>query len=109
MSKVVVHNNIAYLSGQFAAEEHILSDAATQTDSTLKVIENLLSDAGSDKSQIISATIYLKDINSDFDSMNKVWDMWLPENAAPARATVEALLFKPEILVEISVIAALKT
>jgi enamine deaminase RidA (YjgF/YER057c/UK114 family) len=52
-------------------------------------------------------TIYLKDIEADFEGMNQVWDQWLPEGLAPARATVEARLCEPEILVELSVIAAL--
>ena len=70
----------------------------------LEKVENLLKNAGSDKSKILSATIYLTDINF-FEDMNEVWDNWLPDNCAPARATVEAKLALPELLVEVCVIA----
>lgn len=106
MSQIVVHQDTVYLAGQVAADEDLDKDAATQTHSTLQAIEKLLADAGSDKTRILSVTIYLKDINADFEAMNRVWDQWLPVGTAPARATVEALLCEPEILVEMSVIAA---
>lgn len=108
MSQIVIHHDTVYLAGQVAADEDLDKDAATQTRSTLQAIERLLADAGSDKTQILSVTIYLKDINADFAAMNQVWDQWLPEGSAPARATVEALLCEPEILVEMSVIAAVQ-
>ncbi|TLX58697.1 RidA family protein, partial [Stutzerimonas nosocomialis] len=78
-----------------------------QTRETLAAIEALLAEAGSDKRHILSVTIYLKDIDAHFAGMNAVWDQWLPEGVAPARATVEAKLCEPEILVELSVVAAL--
>lgn len=107
MSQVVIHQNTVYLAGQVAADEDLSADAATQTRSTLVEIEKLLAEAGSGPSRILSVTIYLKNIERDFEAMNGVWDNWLPEGTAPARATVEARLCEPEILVEMSVIAAL--
>jgi len=107
MSQIVIHQNTLYLSGQVAADEDLDKDAATQTGSTLNEIETLLAQAGSDKTRILSVTIYLKDIDADFAAMNSVWDQWLPAGTAPARATVEAKLCEPEILVEMSVVAAI--
>lgn len=107
MSQIVVHQNTVYLAGQVAADEDLDKDAGEQTRSTLAEIEKLLVQAGSDKTQILSVTIYLKDIDADFAAMNQVWDRWLPMGTAPARATVEAKLCEPEILVEMSVIAAI--
>ena len=69
--------------------------------------ERLLDLAGTDKNRLLSVTIYLKDIDAHFEGMNSVWDQWLPKGATPARATVEAKLCEPEILVELSVVAAL--
>lgn len=106
MSQIVIHQGTVYLAGQVAADDDLNADAATQTRSTLAEIEKLLADAGSDKTRILSVTIYLKDIDRDFEAMNSVWDQWLPEGTAPARATVEAKLCEPEILVEMTVVAA---
>ena len=102
MSQIVVHNNTIYLSGQVGDIDS--KDVATQTSEVLKKIEKLLLQAGSNKNKILSANIYLSDI-SYFEEMNKVWDNWLPVNCAPARATVEAKLAFPELLVEICIIA----
>jgi enamine deaminase RidA (YjgF/YER057c/UK114 family) len=106
MSQIVVHNGTVYLAGQVG--EDMSAGIAQQTRETLASIEQLLREAGSDKTQILSVTIYLKDIDADFAGMNEVWDQWLPQGSAPARATVQAALCEPEILVELSVIAALK-
>ncbi len=106
MSQVVVHNGTVYLAGQVG--EDMGAGIAQQTRETLASIEQLLHEAGSDKTQILSVTIYLKDIEADFAGMNEVWDQWLPQGTAPARATVQAPLCEPEILIELSVIAALK-
>ena len=102
MSQIVVHNNTIYLSGQIGNKD--TKDVSTQTSEVLEKVEKLLLKAGSDKNKILSATIYLSDI-SYFEEMNKVWDNWLPENCAPARATVEAKVAFPEFLVEICIIA----
>ena len=103
-SKAVVHNNTLYLCGQVHAE----GDIKEQTLQTLAKVEALLNEYGSDKNHILSATIYLKDIATDFAPMNEVWDAWFEENTAPARACVEAKMARECLLVEISVVAAIK-
>ena len=102
MSQIVKHNDMVYLSGQVGNKD--TKDLKKQTAEVLEKVENLLKDAGTDKSKILSATIYIVDINL-FEDMNEVWDNWLPDNCAPARATVEAKLALPELLVEVCVIA----
>ena len=103
MSGVVSHGDLLYLSGQVPTDLHV--GIEEQTRQVLAKIEALLSLAGSDKGQLLSAQIWLKDIDRDFASMNLVWDAWLPADSAPARATVQARLARPEVLVEIMVIA----
>jgi len=76
-----------------------------QTRTMLEKVESLLNDAQSSKQHILSATIYIKDMK-DFLEMNSVWDCWIPEGYAPARACVQAQMARAELLVEISVIAA---
>ena len=66
----------------------------------------MLAEAGSDKDHLLSATIYLKDIDADFAAMNEVWSAWLSPGQAPSRTTVQAELARPQVLVEITVIAA---
>jgi enamine deaminase RidA (YjgF/YER057c/UK114 family) len=105
MSQIVVHNGTVYLAGQVA--DDMTAGIEQQTREVIANIERLLDLAGTDISRILSVTIYLKDVNADFAGMNKVWDQWLPKGSAPARATVEAKLCEPEILVEMSVVAAL--
>ena len=105
MSQIVTNNGTVYLSGQVGDDMN--AGVEQQTRETLANIEHLLDLAGSDKSRILSVTIYFKDIDADFAGMNSVWDQWLPKGVAPARATVEAKLCEPEILVELSVVAAL--
>jgi enamine deaminase RidA (YjgF/YER057c/UK114 family) len=102
MSKIVTHNNTIYLCGQVADN----SDEAIgpQTENMLAKVDALLEQAGSDSSHMLSATIYLRDMK-DFAAMNSVWDKWVPEGCAPARACVEARMARPDLLVEISVIA----
>ena len=105
MSKIVIHNNTIYLCGQVAKD----SDAGIkeQTQTMLDKVDDLLAQAGSDRQHILSATIYIKDMQ-DFAAMNAVWDDWVIEGYSPARACVEASLARPELLVEISVVAAVK-
>ena len=105
MSQIVIHNGTVYLAGQVG--EHMSAGIEQQTRETLENVEQLLTEAGTDKQHLLSVTIYLKDIDADFAGMNAIWDQWLPEGVAPARATVEARLCEPEILVELSVVAAL--
>ena len=103
MSKIVVHNNTIYLCGQVADNGD--ASIGPQTESMLAKVEKLLGQAGSGKENILSATLYLRDMK-DFAGMNAVWDKWIPEGHAPARACVEARLARPDLLVEVSVIAA---
>ena len=105
MSKIVTCGELIYLCGQVAdnAEEPI----GPQTENMLAKVDALLVQAGSDREHMLSATLYLRDMK-DFGGMNDVWDKWVPEGCAPARACVEARLARPGLLVEISVIAAKK-
>ena len=103
MSQCVVHGDTVYLAGQVADDPN--TDVAGQTKQILTKIDGLLAEAGSDKSKLLSATVWLTDIRG-FDEMNKVWDAWVPAGCAPARACIEALLQGPEKKVEIQVTAA---
>lgn len=105
MSRIVKHNGTIYLCGQVAADAE--KDITEQTQTMLDKVEGLLEQAGSDKEHMLSATIYVRDMK-DFAAMNAVWDAWVPQGHAPARACVEARMARPELLVEISVIAAEK-
>lgn len=105
MSRIVKHNGTIYLCGQVAADAD--KDITEQTQTMLDKVETLLEQAGSDKEHLLSATIYVRDMK-DFAAMNTVWDAWVPKGHAPARACVEARMARPELLVEISVIAAEK-
>ena len=104
MNQMVAYNGLVFTAGQ-VAEENAGKSVADQTAEILRNIDGLLAEAGSDKSRILSATIYLADIAS-FAEMNTVWDAWVSRDGMPARATVEARLTGPEYAVEISVIAA---
>ena len=103
-SEIVIHNGTVHLAGQLADDYD--GDIREQTRQTLASIDRLLAEAGSDKSRILSVTIYLKDMAADYAGMNAVWDVWLPAGCAPARACVEARLYSSQALVEMSVIAA---
>lgn len=107
MSDIVVFmpagQRVAWLAGQVAADPS--ADITAQTRSVLAQIDALLAEVGSDKTQILSATIYLPDIK-DFPFMNAVWDAWVPQGHTPARATVEAKLASPAYKIEIQVVAA---
>ena len=105
MSRIVKHNGTIYLCGQVAADAN--TDITEQTQTMLDKVEGLLLQAGSDKEHILSATVHIRDMK-DFAQMNAVWDAWVPEGHAPARACVEARMARPELLVEVSVIAAEK-
>ncbi len=106
MSKIVRHAGVVYLCGQTSSGTSIQGVEA-QTVEVLARIDNLLTDAGSSRSHILSATIYLADI-TEFATMNSVWESWMPMGDAPARATVEAPLASPDLRVEIVVVAALQ-
>ena len=104
MSQAVVHAVTVYTAGQVAMNAAGES-VQRQTEVILEEIDSLLADAGTDKSRLLSATIWLSDMG-DFNEMNKVWDAWVVEGETPARACVEARLAAPEFTVEIAVIAA---
>ena len=104
MSQAVVHGNTVYVAGQVASDTS--ADVSGQTRQILSRIDALLAAAGTDKSRLLSATIYLSNITT-FAAMNYVWDSWVLPGSTPARATVEAALAAPEYTVEIVVIAAL--
>lgn len=105
MSRIVIHQGTIYLCGQVCADA--TQGITHQTQTMLDKVEQLLVDAGSDKQHMLSATLYLKNMQ-DFAAMNAVWDNWIPEGHAPARACVQAAMARPELLVEVSIIAAQK-
>lgn len=104
MSQAVVHGGTVYLAGQ-VAEEQAGGSVAEQTREILARIDRILAEAGTDKTKLVAASIWLADI-ATFDEMNAVWDAWVAEGCAPARATVEAKLAAPRYKVEIAVTAA---
>ena len=101
-SDSVVHNGTVYL---VEVPSNLDADITGQTENLLASIERLLAQAGSDKSRLLMATIYLADM-ADYSAMNAVWDAWLPEGSAPARACVQASLANPGFRVEIVLTAA---
>ncbi|MBG6159971.1 RidA family protein [Roseibium album] len=102
MSKIVKHNGVAYLCGQVGNAGDSVAD---QTSECLSRVDALLEDAGSSREKMLQVVIWLADM-SDFAEMNAVWDAWVPEGYAPARACGEAKLARPELKVEIIVTAA---
>jgi len=102
MSQAVVHGNTVYLAGQVGAPGESVT---VQTQTVLKQVEELLTRTGSDKSKMLSATIWLADM-ADFAEMNAVWDAWIGGKDAPTRATGEAKLATPDYKVEVIIVAA---
>jgi enamine deaminase RidA (YjgF/YER057c/UK114 family) len=103
MSQAVIHNGIVYLSGQVGTAGE---DAAAQTRTVLASIDRLLAEAGTDRSRLLTATIWLGDM-ADFGAMNIVWEEWIGGANPPTRATGEVRLARPDYKVEIIVTAAL--
>ena len=103
MSEMAVHNGVAYLAGQVA--EDASKDIRDQTRQVLAAIDALLARAGSDKSKILRAQIFLADL-ADFAAMNAVWEDWVVPGHTPPRATVQATLAKPEWKIEVVITAA---
>jgi len=104
MSQVVINGDTVYLAGVVAS--NAAGESVTkQTQDVLATIDGHLKKAGSDKSKLLTATIYLTDMNT-FAEMNAVWDGWVSPGNTPARATVEAKLASPKYSVEIMVTAA---
>ncbi|WP_350335974.1 RidA family protein [Coralliovum pocilloporae] len=102
MSKIVIHGETIYLCGQVGTAGDSVAD---QTRTILQKVEDLLAQAGSDKYHMLQCVIWLADM-ADFAEMNAVWDAWVPEGHAPARACGEAKLARPELKVEMIVTAA---
>lgn len=103
MSQAVIHNGTVYLAGQVGEAG---SDVSEQTRQALAEVDRLLALAGTDKTRILAAQVWLADM-ADFAKMNAVWDAWVAPGHAPARATGESKLATPDYLVEVIVIAAL--
>lgn len=101
-SDVVVHNSTAYI---VEVPSNLDDGIAAQTENLLASVERLLQQAGSDKTRLLQATIYLADM-ADYEAMNLVWDAWVPEGTAPVRACVQAKLANPKFRVEIVLMAA---
>jgi enamine deaminase RidA (YjgF/YER057c/UK114 family) len=104
MSQVVVHGDTIYLAG-IVAKTTAGESVTKQTQEVLSIIDSHLAKAGSDKSKLLSATIYLPDMKG-YAEMNAVWDGWVSAGNTPARATVQAGLAAPQYGIEIMVIAA---
>ena len=104
MSKAVVHGATVYLAGQ-VAEKAAGKSVAEQTAEILAIVDAVLKEAGSDKTKILSANIWLADIKT-FAEMNSVWDAWVVAGSGPARACIEARLQSPAKMIEIQVTAA---
>ncbi len=103
MSRIVIHNNTVFLSGQTAAAEDGIE---AQSRAVLEQTEALLQRAGVTKSNLVTASIWLKDIKRDFKAFNEVWNGWIDPENKPVRATVEAPMARESILVEVQVTAA---
>jgi len=103
MSRVVKAAGLVFIGGQTSADQ--TPDIKLQTAKVLEKIDGFLDKAGIDKTRLVSAQVWLSDIARYFAGMNEVWDAWVPEGCAPTRATVEAKLASPALLVEIAVIA----
>jgi enamine deaminase RidA (YjgF/YER057c/UK114 family) len=104
MSEMAVHNGTVYLAGQIADDAS--QDIRGQARQVLGAVDALLARAGSDKTKILLAQIFLVDL-ADFAAMNEVWDAWVAAGHTPPRATVQARLAKPEWKLEIVVTAAI--
>jgi len=105
LSEMAVHNGTVYLAGQITSEENL--DITDQTKNVLTQIDDLLAQAGTDKSHILMCQIFISDW-ANFAAMNEVWDGWVTPGHAPPRATVQATLANPAWLLEVVVTAALK-
>lgn len=103
LSEMSVYNGIAYLAGQVSQTGS--QSAYEQSKDVLQSIDNLLAEVGSNKGKILSAQIYLSNMQ-DYAEMNRAWDEWVDRNNPPSRATVEAKLASPEWKVEIVITAA---
>jgi len=102
--RAVVHNGVLYIGGQTAADK--TQDIRGQVRQTLARVEEILAEAGTDKSKLLTAQIWIKDITRDFVGMNEVWDAWVDPENAPTRATAECVMGSPDVLFEVIFTAA---
>ncbi len=102
-SEMALHNGTLYLSGQ--VPDDATQDIQGQTQQVLDMIDRLLVRAGTDRRHLLMVQIYLADL-ADYDGMNAVWDLWVPDGQAPPRATVQARLARPEWRIEVVATAA---
>ncbi len=102
MTQTVVHNGLVYTAGQVGKGR----DITEQTTDVLRNIDACLAEAGTDKSKILTATVWITDMEQ-FGAMNAVWDAWIDPQNPPARACTQAALALPEFLVEIMIVASL--
>ncbi len=108
MSQVAIHGDTVYTSGQVAMSALEKDEAVSMAEQTLEILSNidkLLAEAGTDKSKLITATIWITDM-AQFQEMNEVWDAWVAPGETPCRACVTANLASPKLVVEIMVTAA---
>jgi enamine deaminase RidA (YjgF/YER057c/UK114 family) len=109
MSKIVIHNGVVYLSGLTDTSDDSIEGQTRKVLAKVDILlDILLEQAGTSKSNLLTASIWLKDIGTDFKAMNGVWNEWLDPNNKPVRATVQAPMARPQILVEVQVTAAQK-
>lgn len=104
MSRIVVNNGVVYISGQTDATGNTIED---QAKNVLDKVDKLLEEAGTNKSKLLTSSIWLKDIENDFHGFNSVWIKWLDPHNKPVRATVESPMARPILLIEVQVTAAL--
>jgi len=103
MSDIAIHNGVAYLAGQVPNDAS--ADMGGQTAQVLATIDRLLAEAGTDKTRILMAQVFISNM-AEFGAMNQAWDAWVADGHAPPRATIEARLANPDFKVEIVVTAA---
>jgi len=103
MSQAVVHGNTVYTSGMV---DRSADDLEGQMQNVLAKIDAYLEEAGTDKSKLLTGTVWLKNIERDFAAMNEVWNEWIDPDNKPVRATTQAALASPNLLIEIQVTAA---
>lgn len=102
-SEIAISGQLVHLAGQLASDTNL--DIRGQTQQTFEIIDQFLADAGTDKSHIMSVTIYLKDIDKDYAAFNEIWDAWVADIQALPRTCVEAKMYQPDVLVEMTVVA----
>ncbi|WP_037230543.1 RidA family protein [Roseobacter sp. GAI101] len=103
-SRAVVYNGVVYVGGMTANDRNC--GITSQTKQTLEKIESFLEKAGTDKTRVLTAQIWMKNLSRDFNDMNAVWNEWTSAGAAPTRATAQCEMGSPDVLIEIIVTAA---